>query len=233
MSEKSRKEILAKVRRISSRRVFPYDRAAVEVSVDPRPRGKTLADHLALFEQRQRELGGQVHVATSTPELLKKLAERLADVQDGPVWVEKGLEIGGKAVLAALRQAGTRDLREAVEPPDGTPWKQLLADASVGVTGANWLLAETGSVVLVHRPGRPRMLSLLPRHHFVVASLDQLVPNLDSVIPFLEEIHAAPDFPAVTIVTGSSRTADIEKILIKGVHGPQNLEVFLLAEQST
>ncbi|NOZ57164.1 MAG: hypothetical protein GXO73_10315 [Calditrichaeota bacterium] len=233
MSDRSRKEILAKIRRISSRREFPYDREAVEASVDPRPKGRTLADHVALFCKRQQELGGQVHEAASVTELVDALVRRLSEIQDGPVWVEAGLELGGESILDRLRSAGVPNLNEATEPEDSTLWKQLLADASVGVTGANWLLAETGSVVLVHRPGRPRMLSLLPKHHFVVASVSQLVPNLDEVIPLLERVHADADFAAVTIVTGSSRTADIEKILIKGVHGPQNLEVFLLVGSPT
>ena len=230
MSEKARKEILAKIRRTTERREFVYDRGAVEASLDPRPGGRTLAEHVVLFEKRQRELGGQVHLASTVNGLVEILSRRLAAVADGPVWVEQGLAVGGKGVLPKLRDAGLADVREALEPEGEAQWKQLLADAAVGVTGADWLLAETGSVVLVHRRGRPRMLSLLPRHHFVVSSVSQLVPNLDEVIPLLDRVHQAADFAAVTIVTGSSRTADIEKILIKGVHGPQNLEVFLLAE---
>ncbi len=228
MSEKARKEILTRIRRISSRREFPYDRAGVEASLDPRPRQRTFSQHVELFVQRQLELGGLVHEAATVSELIDRLARRLTDVRDGSIWVERGLTITDVRLLERLRETGVPDLHEALEPAEGVLWKNLLADASVGVTGADWLLAETGSVVLVHRTGRPRVLSLLPRHHFVVASSGQLVPNLDEVIPRLEQLHADPDFPAVTIVTGSSRTADIEKILIRGVHGPQNLEVFLL-----
>ncbi len=232
MSERSRKRILERVRRAASQYEAPYPAGEVEASLDRRLSGADPEGLLDLFRQRQEELGGRVHVAETSGELLNVLVDRLSELADGPVWVEASLTLDRRPLSGLLAAQGVPGVQEASVRPESGEWKDVLAQASVGITGADWLLAQTGSVVLLHRPGRPRMLSLLPTHHFVVAPTSILLPDLDALVPFLQNAFGEEEFPSATIVTGSSRTADIEKILIKGVHGPQNLEVFLLRESS-
>lgn len=232
MSERARKRILDRIRAVTSRLDVPYPQEAVRASEDPRLLRAGQEELIALFGQRQEELGGRLQVAATAEQLMEVLASRLREVAEGPIWIEPGLQVGGTRVIEALRRAEIGELHEAILPTEGRHWKEVLEDASVGITGADFLLAQTGSVVLVHRDGRPRSLSLLPPTHFVVASAEQLLPDLDAAVPLLKGQFGEPDFPAVTVITGSSRTADIEKILIRGVHGPQNLEVFLLAKRA-
>jgi L-lactate utilization protein LutC len=228
VSERSRKQIIERIRQATGRRISSYPEAEVKDSRDRRLEHASEAELVEVFCARQEELGGRVFIEGTPETLLEALAERVRQLATGPVWVEKGLEIGGRPVLAALRQRGILSLHEAGTPPQGLSWKECLAEASVGITRADWLLAQTGSVVLVHTSDRPRSLSLLPSVHLVVAPVRILVPDLDAVIPRLGERFGTGGFPAVTVITGSSRTADIEKILVRGVHGPQILEVFLL-----
>jgi L-lactate dehydrogenase complex protein LldF len=91
-----------------------------------------------------------------------------------------------------------------------------LWDAGVGVTSAVALIAETGSIVVNSSPGSNRMASLAPPIHVVLASKDQVVPSLDDAVPFMKDRTSV-------IISGPSRTADIEGILIHGVHGPKKV----------
>jgi L-lactate dehydrogenase complex protein LldG len=93
-----------------------------------------------------------------------------------------------------------------------------------GVSTALYGLADTGSVVLAAGPDEPRANSLLPDTHITLLAEDRILPGL-------AELFAAvgADLPsALAIVTGPSRSADIEQKLAVGVHGPREVDVVLL-----
>jgi L-lactate dehydrogenase complex protein LldF len=94
----------------------------------------------------------------------------------------------------------------------------------VGVTGALVGIAETGSVVLVGGEGSPLTASLLPDIHIAIIRASDLVPEVSDALN-KPEIRTAP---AAVIITGPSRTADIEMTLSIGVHGPKELFVFII-----
>jgi L-lactate dehydrogenase complex protein LldG len=102
-----------------------------------------------------------------------------------------------------------------------------LRGADVGVTGCEYLVAETGTVVLRSFPEAPRALSLLPRAHIVIAREAQLLLTTASCLERLRAERSSP-WSCITLVTGPSRTADIEKVLVKGVHGPKSLHVVVM-----
>jgi L-lactate utilization protein LutC len=106
--------------------------------------------------------------------------------------------------------------------------RDTLFGADVGITGADYLIAETGSVVLSSRPDSPRSVSLLPPVHIVVAEGSRIVPDLFDLFACLG--REATDLPAgLTIVTGPSKTGDIELRLVTGVHGPGEVHVVVAA----
>jgi L-lactate dehydrogenase complex protein LldG len=93
-----------------------------------------------------------------------------------------------------------------------------------GVSEASWGIAETGSVVLEASVDEPRSRSLLPWVHVSVLREDRVVADLDELLARVRD-----DLPsALAIVTGPSRTADIEQTLMVGVHGPGEVHVVLL-----
>ena len=95
-----------------------------------------------------------------------------------------------------------------------------LAQADLSVTGAEFLIAESGTVLLASSSSS-RQISLLPTVHLALATPDQLYPSLEAVFKHLGTVPEEGRLPAaLTLVTGPSRTADIEKVLIKGAHGP-------------
>ena len=93
-----------------------------------------------------------------------------------------------------------------------------------GVSTALYGLADTGSVVLGASADEPRARSLLPAVHVTLLREDRILPGLDELFAALGK-----DLPsALAIVTGPSRSADIEQKLVVGVHGPGEVHVVLL-----
>jgi L-lactate dehydrogenase complex protein LldG len=96
----------------------------------------------------------------------------------------------------------------------------------VGVSRALYGLADTGSVVLAASSEEPRARSLLPRVHVTELDVERILPGLDELFAAL-----GAELPsALAIVTGPSRSADIEQSLTIGVHGPGEVHVVLTAQ---
>jgi L-lactate dehydrogenase complex protein LldG len=103
-----------------------------------------------------------------------------------------------------------------------------LARFDLGVTHCDALVARTGSVVLTAQSAGGRALSVLPPNHLVIARKEQLVADLSDALKMLQTKHKN-NFPSfMSVVSGPSRTSDIEKMLVLGAHGPKRLFVLLV-----
>jgi len=97
-------------------------------------------------------------------------------------------------------------------------------EAEAGITVCRALIARTGSIILDSTQGR--QAGLIAPNHFVLATAKQLYPDLSH---FFEQINNASEPPSsISIISGPSRTADIEKKLVKGAHGPKHITVLIL-----
>lgn len=100
--------------------------------------------------------------------------------------------------------------------------------AEVGLTLCEALIARNGSVLLSNGNAAGRRLSIYPHQHVVVAFASQLVLDLKDAFKLMKQKYGN-DLPTMlSVTTGPSRTADIEKTLVLGAHGPKELYVFLL-----
>lgn len=98
-----------------------------------------------------------------------------------------------------------------------------LAQFDCAITGVDFLVAETGvAVVLSDRPSG-RIGSLITPYHWIIAHVSQIVPDLNTLF----SISGITKCSALTLISGPSRTADIEKVIVYGVHGPLTVHVFL------
>ncbi len=103
--------------------------------------------------------------------------------------------------------------------------KSDMAEVNIGITEANFAIAETGTIVLISNENQPRSVSLIPPIHIAVMKSDIIVENLDQLF-FLVQNSSEPT-SCMTFITGPSRTADIELNLTLGVHGPKELFVVI------
>ncbi|UKJ08089.1 LutC/YkgG family protein [Solitalea lacus] len=101
-------------------------------------------------------------------------------------------------------------------------------NAEVGITTCEALIARNGSVLVSSAQQSGRRLSVYPHTHIVLAYTSQLVMDLKDGFALLKEKYEERLPSNITVITGPSRTADIEKTLVLGAHGPKELYVFLI-----
>jgi L-lactate utilization protein LutC len=104
--------------------------------------------------------------------------------------------------------------------------REACAAAEVGVTSAEYALADTGSLVFMSESGEARLLSLLPPRHVAIIERDRILSSLDELLTLIP--HPAANSSAMVLITGPSRTADIEMRLVRGVHGPGEVTVVVV-----
>lgn len=115
----------------------------------------------------------------------------------------------------------------------GTDYDPMrLEQCLVGITGCEALIAQTGSILVTCTGSGGRALSVLPPHHIVIATADQLVENMSAGYALLREKYGEKLPTQITFITGPSRTGDIERILVLGAHGPRRLTVILIDNTS-
>ncbi len=100
-----------------------------------------------------------------------------------------------------------------------------------GITRAEYLIARFGSVLVSSGLGSGRRMFVFPEAHIVVAYTSQVVEELQDALAGMRKRYRE-DFPSqMTVITGPSRTADIEKTLVMGAHGPRELYVFVVDDE--
>ncbi len=102
------------------------------------------------------------------------------------------------------------------------------AKFEAGITAADFLVARTGSIILQAQSAGGRRLSVLPPLHIVVAQREQLVNSLEDAFAALSAQNEKFDASYLAVITGPSRTSDIEKTLVLGAHGPKRLAIILI-----
>lgn len=197
----------------------------------PRPDFDTaqpVAAMVDVFRQNLTLIRGRVHGPLSPSAAIEQVIGLLADAGAGEVlgWAFDQIDLPG--LEPVLTAAGMRRVDPHV--PSGAAEQaeamQRLGRVPAGLTGADAGLADTGSLVLGHGPGRPRLASLLPPVHIAILPIQRLLPGLPAFLAAQPQaLSAASNF---VIVTGPSRTGDIEMIPVFGVHGPRQLDVVLI-----
>ena len=139
--------------------------------------------------------------------------------------------IAGKTAVASnapyLQECGITSLpgvRSGIR--DVTELTEVCAAADIGITSADYALADTGTLVMLASPREARLVSLLPPMHIAVVPQDRILTGLDELFSLLP--RPADQTSSMVLITGPSRTADIEQILVRGVHGPGQICVVIV-----
>lgn len=108
--------------------------------------------------------------------------------------------------------------------------QSTLADSDAAITSCEYLIARTGSIVLSSANVSGRSVSVYAPVHICIAYVNQLVYDIKEGLQLLKEKYKDKMPSMITFATGPSRTADIEKTLVVGVHGPKEVYLFLVDE---
>ena len=181
------------------------------------------SDKTVLAERFATELKA-VHGETIRCRSMAEAQQQLAQLSQAAPW----------STIGAADGPLTRELTAAL-PPDRLSWvdaawkAERIAQLPVGLVAADTLLADTGSCVIVCGTTHERLMCYLPPECVVIARVAQLAEHLPAAWGPISTACAAKDSRGeIVLITGPSRTADIEKILILGVHGPKRLVVLLV-----
>jgi L-lactate utilization protein LutC len=175
------------------------------------------------LERFQKECAGNNTECLTTPNLIASanaISAILRDLPTGEIFVQDAPE------LRAMAQGWTNHkIRwSSASPSDGDSKSGPSESSQASITMAEALVAQTGSVLVSSGCGG-RAAPFVAPVHIVVAKAAQLVPDLSAAFARVKERETAGNNSYLCFITGSSRTADIEKILVMGAHGPRRLIV--------
>ena len=219
MSPDGRPTVIEKVRRALGR--------AARLTTAPAP--PAIDEHVArlvyssiglpeLFQKRAGEMKMLVE-PVRVDELLERMAEFLREQKCRKVMLSDTPLLTRLGAAEHLSSSGLLARR----------WRDMTADEAyeydAGVTDVDYAVAETGTLVVRHTPAHGRLLSLVPFVHVAVVEPKQILPDL---IDLFEVLKREGTGSGVTMISGPSKTADIEMNVVTGVHGPNVVRVYVL-----
>ena len=180
--------------------------------------GETFQERLEQFRANALELKADFRLVASEEEM----AGQLREIAQAGGWKKIATHSSG----LADRACAALDL--PLLRTDGGYAVRELESCDAGISACDALIAQTGSVLVTSRSAGGRALSVLPPHHVVVARREQLLPDLPAAFALLKEKYAAAYPSFISLITGPSRTGDIERILVLGAHGPKKLTILCI-----
>jgi L-lactate dehydrogenase complex protein LldG len=221
---------------------------------DARPDAGGLVERFASELAKVGAGAAQADTAAGVREHLEGLLAASVDepvaVSDGETLRRLGLREwlvqSGRRVVPTLKEFVAEGLRPAAgrtDPARGEEeevaalveqYRALLLDAAVGITTADYALADTGTLVILSGEEQHRLISLLPPAHVCLLDPARVLPSLTHLLERLRGRFGAPRSAPknMTCITGPSRTADIEQAITMGVHGPKSLNVILYSPEN-
>ena len=208
MSDNSRQDILNKIAavrptRIASVSVQPIDELEIHKPILP--------DAISCFKTELEAISGQCILCKNESDVALKIKDFLDSKGLPSVYCRDSV------IAKTLSKAGIIHTNN----PDN--FEEML----VGITGCELLVARTGSVIVTSRTESGRQMTVFPPIHIVIANTSQLVDFLTDAFVALKNKYGTKLPSTISTITGPSRTADIEKTLVLGAHGPKEFIVFL------
>jgi L-lactate dehydrogenase complex protein LldG len=221
----TREETLSRVRHSLKTGVLPaapFNNVPETVEIDQ-------AALIASFVREAQNSGAEVFQPDTRDRAKEVLLELLQPAEQQAItWADEDLPVDHirELLLRAdmTRYVPTLDREGALRRQT---WLNL-DGVRVGVTGALAGIADTGSIVVQSGPQRSRAASLLPETHIALLPLDRLYPTMAAFFAAHSAQELTLSASNLVFITGPSRTADIEMIITRGVHGPKRLCVVLL-----
>uniref|UniRef100_A0A7C3W8S5 Lactate utilization protein n=1 Tax=Fundidesulfovibrio putealis TaxID=270496 RepID=A0A7C3W8S5_9BACT len=167
-----------------------------------------------LFKTKAEAVNAEVHRFPGKQEALAFIKETfktegIADASKSAVWVD----------CPFLEGVDKDELAKAFPGLSFNVTRDSAEKAHIGVTQMHWGIANTGTLVQNSTAAHERLASMLPWIHLAIVGTDKILPDMPSL---METVHPK-DAAYIALISGPSRTADIERVLTIGVHGPERL----------
>jgi L-lactate utilization protein LutC len=186
------------------------------------------SDAIGRFCSELKTAGGHPHVATDRESAAGLAVDLIRSRGARKVVLSRCPLVDELKLAERLSNCGIENM--VVDHLPATRAQEAFFGADVGVSGVYRLVAETGSMVMATSPSETRSVSLLPPIHIALAEANQLVPDLFDLFDLFSPVPSAnQSLPpsCLTLITGPSKTGDIELRLVTGVHGPGEVHVIV------
>jgi L-lactate dehydrogenase complex protein LldG len=233
-----------------AKHLFAQGPSAEDLQMLDRIDRRSKADRQTLLE-RLIEAGKPINLRViSVPDLAAACSAVVAVVgEKEPEWGESKSvaawrhplvdRLGLEEALARL-QVPLR-ITEPIDPNAGRECDQAererqlagIIASFIGVTAADFCMADTATLVMRNRPGQPRSVALVPSIHVAVITLDQVVADMKELFALLrwdERYRPEGLSNYMSFISGPSKTADIEATMVHGAHGPREVHLFVITE---
>ncbi|MBY0523055.1 MAG: lactate utilization protein [Gemmataceae bacterium] len=182
------------------------------------------ADPVFHFRDALAAAGGFPHVVPDRDSAVARVLDLVRQKSARRALLGRGPFLDSLNLSERLRAEGIEVL--AVDAFTPQTCRDPFFAADIGISGVDHLIAETGSVAVLAKPNDPRSVSLLPPFHIAVAERGQVLPDLFDLFARLPTENGMPS--CLSLITGPSKTGDIELRLVTGVHGPGEIHVVLV-----
>jgi L-lactate dehydrogenase complex protein LldG len=224
-----RAEILTRIRQSLKTGLLPEaDRQYLDRDSGPAAHFQRTA-LIESFVAELQAVGGEAFQPASHSEAIEIVVKLIQAVDQRVLaWPDEELPLAG--IGEALQNVGIQRIAATISNDPAKRHMQWAAldPIRVGLTGALGGLANTGSLAVLSGEHRSRAASLLPEVHIALLPIDRLVPTMGAFIAAHSALELTARSSNLVFITGPSRTADIEMVTTRGVHGPKRLCVVLL-----
>jgi L-lactate dehydrogenase complex protein LldG len=190
--------------------------------------GAHRAELASRFQRELESVAGRFLGILTPAEAAARAADVARERNARMVAIGDGLLTDADEIATAIHTAGVGVVRPAPVATEEARAAMVdrIAHCEMAIAEADCAIASTGTLAVVSTERRPSALTLLPPASLLLVQIDRLVPDLAAALELLGAETIATR--RVTLITGPSRTADIEKMIVLGVHGPKALDVILV-----
>ena len=201
--------------------------ASVAIPISPSAYRTELA---STFARELEQVGGKFLGVLTPGEVSNRIVSLASEIGAKTVALGQGIATDMDAVGEALERADHRIVRTIpVADTERAAMRARVADTDLGIADADYAIASTGTLAVASTVNRPSSLTLLPPATLVIVQIERMMPNLAAMLAELGPERVAAN--RLTLINGPRRTADIEKRIVLGVHGPKSLHVIVVWPQ--
>jgi L-lactate dehydrogenase complex protein LldG len=171
-------------------------------------------------------------VAAAITEMVRDKAPEWGNQKSVAAWQHPLIE--SLKLPDALAGQGVPIFFSDLKASEGENLRQRIIDSYIGITSADFCMADTATLVMRTRTGQARTVSLLPSIHIAVIELDQIIADLKELYALLKwdpQKSKEGVTNCMTFISGPSKTADIEATMVQGAHGPREVYIFVVTTE--
>jgi len=179
---------------------------------------------ITLFQKEIEKIGGKATKVNTLEELLEVI-DKISLKNNSKIIAMTDLEIYGESIEEYLTTKGLKIIKTE------STNIEIIKEADIGITLADIGISDSGTIGISFERNVELAVSSLPYIHIVILNSKNLVKNLFDAYEYINDNIKKNNRRTISLISGPSKTADVEQILIKGVHGPNELHVIIIESE--